>query len=361
MRTAARATIVALVLHVCVVASARSARLSHNPVIRQVSVSHTSVNVSSGETATLRVALVRAARLDIQVVDRDGFAVRTFSSPYATTGVNSFLWDGRDERGSAVPDEAYSFRVVADGGAEEYFPAAHPVEMVTVDPLSYSRATATLGYRLNAPARVHVQAGTVTAAAEGPVLKTVVDRQPRDAGTIAEHWSGFDESGSLYVPDLPGFAIAIAATPLPENSVITYGNAKQSFLDYAAHRAGQSLFRRRAHGAHHAGLDVFNDIAPRLTLTSNVTGPVLHLQVHADGPTADTFRHQPGKIFVFIDSKLIATRDARKGADLDVALPADGEHVVAVNWRSDYGPVAVAVTRVRRVAERQTAQKGSRP
>jgi len=332
------------------------------------------MNLSAGETSSLHVSLTRRALLDVQVIDRDGFVVRTLPLVNATAGVSSFAWDGRDARGAVVPDEAYSFRVVADGGAEEYFPAAAAGTMIAIDALSYSRLTATLSYMLKAPSRVHVQAGTVRAGAEGPVLKTVIDRQPRDAGKIAEHWSGFDESGSLYIPDLPGFAIAIAATPLPGNSVITYGNAKQPFLDYAAHRAGHSLFRHRAHGAHHVGLDVFNDVAPRLTaipqgsvLRSNehlwsIADPVAHLQLHAGGPTAAAFLRQPGKIFVFLDSKLIATKDARKGADvLDVPLPAKGEHVIVVNWRSDYGPVAVAVTRVGRDGERQTAQAESRP
>lgn len=370
-----RAAMTTLIVHLCFVPCARSSNVKHERIIQHVSVSRTSLNLSTGEATAVDAMVSRASRLDVQVIDRDGFVVRTLPSKSGTAGVNSFLWDGRDDRGGLVPDEVYSFRVVADGGADEYFPAAHASGMVAVDPLSYSRATATLTYRLKAPSRVHVQAGTVRTGADGPVLKTVVDRQPRDAGTIAEHWSGFDESGSLYVPDLPGFAIAIAATPLPENSVITYGNRKQPFLDYAAHRVGQSLFRQHPHGAHHSGLDVFNDRAPRLTLTPidaihhvvderlwSVTAPVLHLQVHADGPTADAFLRQPGSIFVFVDSKLVATTDARKGADvLDVPLPADGEHFVVVNWRSDYGPVAVAVVRVRRDAEREKTQKGSWP
>jgi transcriptional regulator with XRE-family HTH domain len=371
-----RAAAVAFVAQLLLVPYARSAKLRnhHDHLIRQVSVSRASVNPSSGESLALHISLYRAAPFGVQVVDRDGFVIRTFPLTNGVAGDNRVVWDGRNEAGQVVPDEAYSFRVVADGGADEYFPSARAADMVAIDPLSYSRATATLSYRLRVPSRVHVQAGTVRTGADGPVLKTVVDRQPRDAGMIAEHWSGFDESGSLYVPDLAGFAIAIAATPLPENSVITYGNAKQPFLEYAARRVGHSLFRQHAHGAHHAGLDVFNDLAPRLTVTLTngvhrpserlwiVTAPLLRLQMRANGPTADAFLRQPGKILVFVDAKLVATTDARKGADvLDVPLPADGEHVVAVNWRSDYGPVAVAVAKVRRNAERQTAQKGSRP
>jgi len=331
------------------------------------------VNVSSGETLTLHVLVSRSAQLDVQVIDRDGFVIRALpQKKNAAVGDHLIVWDGRDDAGEIVPDEAYSFRIVADSGVDDYFPAAREAGMVVIDPLSYSNVTATPTYVLKAPSRVHVQAGTVRTAAEGPVLKTIVDRQPRGAGKVAEHWSGLDESASIYVPGLPGFAIAIAATPLPENSVITFGNTKRSFLEYASHRRGRSLFQHRHPAAHHAGLDIFNDVAPALTLAPlravyhsnerfwSVTDSVLRLQLRADGPTAEAFVRQPGKIFVFVDSQLAATRDAGRSADLfDVPLPEAGQHVIAVNWRSDYGPVAVAVARVR--VERQTAQSASRP
>jgi len=331
------------VLYLALVPCAQSA-VRRESLLRRVSVSSTSVNFSAGEMPAIAVTIGSAARLDVQVIDRDGFVIRTLPSKNGAPGKNSFIWDGKDDRGAVVPDEAYSFRVVAGGGLDEYFPASQNAAMTAITPLSYSRTTSTLTYVLEKPSRVHVQAGTIDAKAEGPVLKTIVDRQPRDGGRVAEHWSGFDESGGLYVPDLPGFALAIAATPLPENSVITYGNAKQPFLAYAAHRTGASLFRHHARAAHHAGLDVFNDLAPHLSLTFAGHG----LRLRADGPTAEAFLRQPGKIFLFVDSKLVATFSPRKAEGvLNAPLPANGEHVVVVNWRSDYGPVAVAVAKAR--------------
>ena len=224
-------------VYLSLVPSAHST-VRREPLLRRVSVSPTSVNLLAGEMPAIAVTIGSAARLDVQVIDRDGFVIRTLPPKNGAPGRNSFTWDGKDDRGAVVPDEAYSFRVVAGGGVDEYFPASQNAAMTAVTPLSYSRASSTLTYVLEKPSRVHVQAGTIDAKAEGPVLKTIVDRQPRDGGRIAEHWSGFDESGALYVPDLPGFAFAIAATPLPENSIITYGNTKQPFLEYAAHRTG---------------------------------------------------------------------------------------------------------------------------
>ncbi|HEV2719130.1 MAG TPA: FlgD immunoglobulin-like domain containing protein [Thermoanaerobaculia bacterium] len=344
-----RTAVIALSTSLFLVPCARAAS-----VIEQVSIDRASLNLSSGETVTIHMRARHASLLRLQVIDRDGFVIRTLPTSQGIAGDNRCVWDGKDDAGEVVPDEAYSFRVVADR-ADEYFPAARDAAMAAVDPLSYSRATATLTYALKAPSRVHVQAGTVHGA-EGPVLKTIVDRQPRGAGIVAEHWNGFDESGSLYVPDLPGFAVAIAVTPLPENSVITFGNKKRSFIEYAAQRHSQSLFRRRAHAAHHAGLDVFNDVAPALTLVSD---RALRLQLHMTGPTASAFARQPGKIFVFVDSKLVMTRAATTTIEpIEIPIRDDDEHVVAVNWRSDYGPVAVGVLKMRRPSE---AQGASRP
>jgi hypothetical protein len=333
-------------------------------LLRSIAVSPGSINPSLGEKATLHISLARPARLEVQIIDRDGYSIRTLTASRGVVGDNVATWDGRDDRGEIVPDEAWSFRVIADGGADEFFPAAKLPTMISIDPLSFSRSTATLRYRLPSPSRVHVQAGTVTTGAgssakgEGPVLKTVVDREPRGAGYVAEHWNGFDASGSIYVPDLPGFALAIAVTPLPEQSVITFGNAKHPFLAYASQRMGKSLLPQRSSSVHHAGLDVFHDVAPRLTLVpdSDHSGESvwttndrdLRFHLHTAGPTARAFEDEPGKIFVFIDGQLVETRDVKEAASAFVLhLPGDGEHRIAINWRSDYGPVAVAVARVR--------------
>lgn len=329
-----------------------------------VSVSPSSFNPSAGDVTTLHVSLARAATIDVQVIDRDGYVIRALPSLRGTAGDNVLTWNGRGDDGAIVPDEAWSFRVTVDGGADQFFPAAEHAPMTAIDPLAYSRVTATLRYKLPVPSRVHVQAGTVasgnsTSNAGGPVLKTIVDREPRGAGFVAEHWNGFDASGSVYVPDLPGFATAIAATPLPAQSVITFGNAKRPFLEYAARRTGRSLLPEQPLGAHHAGLDVFHDIAPQLTVAPagdrrTPEGiwltPRREIQLHlrTAGPTAKCFETEPGKIFVFVDSHLVETRDAAHAArPLRVRLPDDGEHRIAVNWRSDYGPVAVGVARAR--------------
>src|SRR5262249_31783211 len=129
---------------------------------------------------------------------------------------------------------------------------------------------ATLSYKLSRPARVHIQAGVAkidpkTKQAEGPVLKTVVNREPRPAGAVVEAWNGLDEAGSSYVPDLPDFVVNIVATSLPENAIPATGNRSAGFLAAAVSRTGESLIPAApVSHEHHLGLDVFHDTAPRL-------------------------------------------------------------------------------------------------
>jgi hypothetical protein len=50
---------------------------------------------------------------------------------------------------------------------------------------------------------------------------------PRPGGEAARNWNGFDERGIFSVPDLPLFAVAIAAKSLPENAIITDSRWRQ--------------------------------------------------------------------------------------------------------------------------------------
>ena len=302
--------------------------------------------------------------MSASIVDRDGYAVRTLAAraPVAA-GRTAWQWDGRDDGNAVVPDEAYSLKIDWQSGAasETWFPANAPAPLQSIPIRYYDRRGATLVYTLPRPSRVHIQAGSAVVdrkrgTAEGPVMKTIVNREPRVAGSIAEHWDGMDESGTIYVPDTPHFVISIAATPLPESSILTVGNHSVRFLDAAARRRGKSLFTAApAAHAHHAGLPVLADVSPGLTIEPvgarwsardrawKLDGPTLRLNVAASGPAAETFAAEPGTLFHFVNYKLAGqTKPNRPSATIDVAAASlrCGVNTLSVNWRSDYGAVA---------------------
>ena len=87
-----------------------------------------------------------------------------------------------------------------------------------------------------------------TGKRSGPVLKTLVNREPRPARAVIQNWNGLDETGSYYIPDLPGFAMSVAATSLPENAILAVGNSTVTFLERARRRTGGVATDARALG-----------------------------------------------------------------------------------------------------------------
>jgi hypothetical protein len=339
----------------------------HALTIGSVEVSKPFFNPSLGQRISITFAPTTPGDLSVLILDRDGYPVRILLARQSIKpGPLSLEWDGRDDHGIVVPDEAYSLKIdlTAAGQTATYFPAKTPPTAFSVTQGYYDRRTAVLGYKLPTPARVHIQAGTATLDARtgkpnGPVLKTVVNREPRPAGAVIENWNGFDESGTAYIPDLPHFLTAIAGTSLPENALLTTGNRTTTFLASAGARTGTSLLSPVTSHEHHAGLTALQDVAPRLhaTVTNARWSPTerlwhtrqdLLLEYRLDGPSATAFAQEPADLFVFIDRKKIKTipspQDGQR-LQIPVAGLAPGPHVLALNWTSTYGPVAVNTLR----------------
>lgn len=344
----------------------------------RVSVDRHSFNPSRGETIGVTVRVPGASRVSIAVLDRDGFVTRLLDARLAGD-VHTANWDGRDSAGAIVADEAYSFKVdvVSPGGRWTYFPAAEAPKTYPVPARNYSRRNAALMYDLPRAARVHAQAGSATLDPKtklytGPVLKTLVNRAPRPASAIVESWNGLDESGAVYVPDLPHFVTAILATDLPENAVIAFGNSERTFLDVAAKRTGTSLIppRKEHEREHHHGLTALEDISPALTVTPAggtwdaqqkrwlIEGETARLNVQLSGPTAARVARQPGRIVVFVDYEYTFERRIRKSTET-IEIPLGRNRpaaVVSVNWQSDYGPLAANTIRL--TASPRAAERG---
>jgi hypothetical protein len=347
--------------------------------IASVEVSRPFFNPTIGQKIEVAVALAQPGKLSIAILDRDGYLVRRLvTDAAAERETQHYEWNGRDDAGEIVPDEAYSLKIDftgADGSSATYFPAREPAREVGVTISGYDRLTGVFSYKLAAPARVHVQAGTSevdpkTQNRDGPVLKTLANREPRPLGAVVENWDGFDETGSIYVPDLRGFAYAVAATSLPENALLVSGGEPAGFLKRAASRSGSSLLPptpAASHAAHHHGLSALEDASPALNVRLDGTqhagtkgavvaasGNRVSGSVFLDGPSSAAFAAQPGDLVIFVDGKRVKEiAKPAPGVRFEVSLAglAPGEHVVAVNWVSKYGPVAVSSVRVGTAAQ----------
>lgn len=353
------------------------------PAISNVSVSRPFFNPSLGQRVQITFTLPDSAKLSVLVLDRDGFPVRRLAYDKVTAkGKVSLDWDGRDDTDEVVPDEAYSLKVdvAHDPEATPYFPADVVARELPPGPAIYDRLSGTVSYKLPAPARVHIQAGSAqidkkTGNARGPVLKTIANREPRTGGPVIETWNGWDDSGTIRVCDLPYFAIGVAATALPENSIITVGNREATFFDWVQKRPGHSLLTASAADhTHHRGLQSMEDVAPKLALEPrNATWSsadrlwltsenMMEVVASVEGPTAAAFLSHPGKLMVFLDVKSVQTLSAGNGSP-SISVPivslSSGPHRLTVNWVSDYGPVAVSsvLFRVEKTGTARTASK----
>lgn len=337
-------------------------------VIHGVTVSKPFFNPSLGQTIRVSFSVSRGGTLGVLILDRDGFVVRKLVEHQSVqAGALEYLWDGQDESGAVVPDEAYSVKIDLNSalGGSTYFPAAAPAEEFEISANYYDRVRAILSYTLPKAARLHVQAGCAvidpkTKKPSGPVLKTIVNREPRPGGAVVDHWDGFDESGTIRVPDLPNFVIGIAGTSLPDNVILTSGNSARKFLDTVSARKGPSLLPLQQPGHHHSGLFALADTTPSLKLSLanadwstnerrwNLGGTRTVLSATLSGLSAQAFAEQPGYVLVFIDGKLILRQKPTGAREVKVPLGgiASGDHVLAFNWASDYGPAAASSTRI---------------
>lgn len=360
----------ALAFSCLAVVGAGTAAAADSSAVQSVSVSKPFFNPTIGQKIRIDLEAGAAGPLSIWILDRDGYLVRKLVSGHAVqAGKVGFEWDGRDDLGQVVPDEAYSLKIELEGGGEGsvYLPGNQAAERLKIESYSYDRPSATLSYRLSKPARVHVQAGVAkkdakTGLFEGPVLKTLVNREPRPEGAVIENWNGLDEGGSFYVPDLSDFNVGIAATSLPENALIAFGNTQRTFLSAAAGRTGETLFTYRAEDRHHHnGLTTLEDVSPRLkakilngswSASERVWSTdqrQLEMSVSLEGPSANAFAGEPAEVQIFVDGKKVRQISSpRPGMTAQVSRPrgAAGPSVVAINWISAYGPVAVDAFRL---------------
>lgn len=335
-------------------------------VFSEVLVYPSFFNPSLGQKETIRGRVSWQGTLRATILDRDRFSVRSLEPIQVTPGEFKLQWDGKDQAGEVVPDEAYSLRLEISGpdAVEVYDPSEHYQPLPEEPKINfYSRQDGVLSYTLARPSRVHAQAGQartdpVTKQRTEVVLKTLVDDAPRVTGPVVEKWNGIDEGGTISVPNLPDFVVAVLATPLPASSMIAVGNRKETFFAHAVrHRpaaATKPRDLRASTSRHHSGLTALEDQTPPLELKPSAAwnsrtrgweaGLPLRVMVTITGEGASYFLSQPTELSVLVDGReTLHLQHPESPANIE--LPAgklgQGPHQIAFNWISRLGPVAV--------------------
>ena len=175
--------------------------------------------------------LKEKAKVNVHIYTPDGNLIRTISSNKAlANGNNSLTWDGKDNTGIIVPDEAYTVKLEAKNKSNH----------TKIDPLTYSggeieteRNTKFLKngkiiYNLSKPSRVMIRAGLK----DGPMMRSLINWIPKAKGKNIQHWNGYDEDKTVNVFKTNNYGILVVAFSLPEYSIITTGNKKLTYAKY---------------------------------------------------------------------------------------------------------------------------------
>jgi hypothetical protein len=188
---------------------------------------------ATGQRFPIRIVLDRRAQIELRLLTTDGDPVRALRSAESLEpGSHELQWDGKDDTGVVVPDEAYVPVLVAraaDGTTLELDPRAATGGEV-IDQLQVAPgAGGDIGYVLPAPARVLVRVGIK----EGPMLASLANWEPRASGKNVQRWNGFDQDQLLDLRRSERLSVLVTAFKLPAHSIITTGNTA---MDYRAYR-----------------------------------------------------------------------------------------------------------------------------
>lgn len=330
--------------------------------VTAVQVDKGSFNPGAGESVTLGFRLEQPAAARIQVYDPDGGLIRTLPVPAGPDGSDQRVtWDGRDDSGKAVPDEAYTFVIETAAGAV-YDPTTFSGgEVADLTDLTFGDSGA-VGYRLPAPARVLIRLGVHN----GPMYRTLVDWKPRPAGSVTEQWDGFDLDQLVRLRGHKDLSALVTYATLPAATVIAYGNAAETYRAYKLGRgkdrpvkperppAADATQRFRPESlvppAWARAPDVtlsFPDFpAPDAVPTAKRTVAVRIEVASEDKPRlmGDQF-----EVLLFVDSQFFA--EAERGYlplnwTWELAQFPPGEHILTVNISSFRGQVGVASRKV---------------
>ena len=190
---------------------------------------------SRGETFLIQMTVnkpeeIKKAHIEIRSSDNDLIQTLTLKDLKSNIKQYDILWDGKDNTGEIVPNEAYfpilkltlltgqveSIDTRINSGGEEVFDFEKKI------------GTGSIEYTLPIASRVIIRAGIKN----GPMLRTIIDWEPRTAGFHAERWNGQDLDKTIAIEQNPMSSYLIMGYQLPDHSIITYANTKESYRAY---------------------------------------------------------------------------------------------------------------------------------
>ncbi len=156
--------------------------------------------------------------------------VLTESNP-VESGDGTLVWDGKDEDGAMVPDEAYVpvlTAVTKDGRKTTRDPRSDSGGELVDDVRVEITPSKDISYYLPVPSRVLIRAGIKG----GAMLRSLASWESRGAGKNVQRWDGRDQNGLMDIRGEKNLGILVIAFKLPLHWIIAVGNRAINYRDY---------------------------------------------------------------------------------------------------------------------------------
>jgi len=217
------------------------ARLS----VLNVSVDRKAFYPDKGEKVKVKFRISKRALVSLLLYDEGDMLTRSVSDVLcAEKGYHEISWDGKDNAGRVVSPGAYIYVISAVCGEEgekfiyDMADETGGIELMLRD-IEMDRQERSIRYIMPKAGRVRIRTGIKEG---GPMLRTLIDWDLREAGRHEVTWDGFDASGTINSWEDPLLYINLSAYSLPENCVIVRGKKKQEDV---AKEAGSTGIKRK--------------------------------------------------------------------------------------------------------------------
>lgn len=188
----------------------------------------------AGETASFRFDSDQGGEAFVRIYGPDWREIGEVTVEEVVAGeTTQVAWDGRDQDGNIVPDEAY-FGVLEFFGADDDIvqidrSVERAIGEVLVLDAAYDAAAGGVRFRLAVPARVTLLAGI---SGGGPLMNTLLSGVPYPAGEHVFPWDGRDQSGVIDLVAEERFQLFVSARELVAPVVIARGGDGPAYHSY---------------------------------------------------------------------------------------------------------------------------------
>ncbi len=185
---------------------------------------------TANQTSQVRFKLDQKAAVKLHIYDPYERLIRSVESVGQLDPGEHYLdWDGYDQAGRQVVPEAYHYTL--ESRAKDGSTVTHDLtdltggEPLEVNHVEWDAKTKRVHYTLTRSARINLRAGISN---YGPLLKTLLDWVPRQAGRHSLEWNGWDSSRVLNLTSHPKLEIRANAFTLPRNTVFILPSPDQT-------------------------------------------------------------------------------------------------------------------------------------